>query len=515
MIPVSVAFHACNLPVLHAKTFTSMRSVSVVIATEKTITTDAVLPIMISKTRSCVQLMHNNMNDDDDDNLEPSSLFLSGSVGDNRERLLLPRRGSLSCPMDEYLSRIPRVVSRARELHASAAADEFWGVVPQQQQPRNLEESAESSLLRCLNVLQGEVAHASSLQADCLVSAEATTCHVVALRSTSSRCDGGASVPLCSLAHIDRVYDSCLEAMVKEHLQHHEKNHSNSKESVVDESFGFFMDDEEFELPLNDVAGTADKTNNSSFLPQPPPRQQRTASMPEEMMQQPPMIEMELHMVGGFLDKEGTSQQLSTSLVERFSDLAEKYRDRVRISLSTAAISCMNNNNSSDDENNNDVKGGGSGPVNRGLGIDTRTGQVFAVKSALPAHLEGPAVELRSARASFCCEESSESCPSSRKKLAVIHDASSEHIRVEPFSYKADPEWNVLLKVSDQVLLNVTSTSPDQESDAFCSNFRRTLSFVSTVPPETVFGHHSDGLQRPLVYSRSSTNLNEWVEAYQ
>jgi hypothetical protein len=35
-------------------------------------------------------------------------------------------------------------------------------------------------------------------------------------------------------------------------------------------------------------------------------------------------IEMELHIIGGFLDKDGTSQQLSTLLVERINHLAEK-----------------------------------------------------------------------------------------------------------------------------------------------------------------------------------------------
>jgi Protein N-terminal asparagine amidohydrolase len=400
----------------------------------------------ISKSRSCLQL-------NESEELEPSSLFLSSN-----ERLFLPRRGSVSGPIDEYLSRIPRVVSRADELNASATE-------------LLLHERVEAS--RCLNVLQGEVAHASTLQADCLVSAEATTCHVVALRSTS----GSTSVPLCSLAHVDQVYDSCLEAMVKEHLQHHE---NPILAESHDEAFGFFMDEDEveYETPLND-----NNDNTSSFIPR--PLERRTASMPA--MHGP--IEMELHLAGGFLDKEGTSQQLSTSLVEHFSDLAEKYRGRLRISLSTAAISCMNH-----DED--------QGPVNRGLGIDTRSGQVFAVNSALPAHLEGPAVEIRSARA-FCCADAAPT-------LAVIHDTNSAHIRVEPFAYKADPELNVLLDVPDDVLLTFTSTSPDQESEHFCTNFRRTLSFVNTVPPETVFGHG-----RPLVYTRSSTNLNEWVEAYE
>jgi hypothetical protein len=135
------------------------------------------------------------------------------------------------------------------------------------------------------------------------------------------------------------------------------------------------------------------------------------------------------------------------------------------------------------------------------LGIDIATGEVFPVKSTLPAHLEGPAVDIRSARA--FCEEAAQT-------LAIIHDTSSKQgqVRVQPFQYKAVEELNVLLDVPDDVLLAVTSTSPDQESDQFCTNFRRTLSFVNTVPPETTF---ANGM--PLVYSRSATNFNEWIEA--
>jgi hypothetical protein len=340
--------------------------------------------------------------------------------------------------------------------------------------------------------LQGEVAHASTLQADYLVSAEATTCHVVVLRSTKS-----ASVPLVSLAHIDKAYDSCLEAMLKEHLHHHE---SAAAIEAGEDEFGFFMDEDEEQLvPLNDAASQQVPLNDvfnepqqqqasssSSFLPCPNFEPQRSASTPC-LTTEP--IEMELHMMGGFLDKDGTSQQLSTLLVERFNDLAGKYKDRLRISLSTCAISCMNNTQD-------------SRPVNRGLGIDIATGKVFPVKSTLPAHLEGPAVDIRSARA--FCEEAA-------KTLAVIHDTSSKHgqVRVQPFQYKAAEELNVLLHVSDDVLLSVTSTSPDQESDQFCTNFRRTLSFVNTVPPETAFANG-----KPLVYSRSASNMNEWIEAH-
>jgi hypothetical protein len=437
----------------------------------------------LSKSSSCFELHHHNSVENDLDlDLEPSSLYFKNdcsSAGSRSEPelLYLPRKGSIGATsIDEYLSSIPRVVSRASELQLA------------REQPECLhKKSMVSGSARVLNVLQGEVAHASTLQADYLVSAEATTCHVVVLRSTKS-----ASIPLVSLAHVDKAYDSCLEVMVKEHLHHHDR--ATAIEEGEDE-FGFFMeeDDEQLEelVPLNDTFSQQEVPLNDvliepqHFLPSPNFEPERSTCMP--CLTEP--IEMELHMMGGFLDKDGTSQQLSTLLVERFNYLAEKYKGRLRISLSTAAISCMNNTED-------------SRPVNRGLGIEIATGEVFPVRSTLPAHLEGPAVDIRSARA--FSEEAGQT-------LAIIHDTSSKHgqVRVQPFQYKAAEELNVLLTVPDNVLLSVTSTSPDQESDQFCTNFRRTLSFVNTVPSETTFVNG-----QPLVFSRSADNLNEWIEAH-
>ena len=95
----------------------------------------------------------------------------------------------------------------------------------------------------------------------------------------------------------------------------------------------------------------------------------------------------------------------------------------------------------------------------------------------------------------------------SAPSLAVIHDRSCRQgeIRIHPFEYTQRQDLNILLEVPDEVLLSVASTSPEHESRDFCSNFRRTLSFVNTVPAETVFED-----KKPLVYVRSTGDLNEW-----
>ena len=438
--------------------------------------------------------------------LSPSNLYLRNKYTNEDEesseplRLWLPSKGSLA-KLDEYLSRIPRVVSRAEELLQEEEDAQEEAV------DNNCNKSccSESSLPaplkqadhhRCLNVLQGEVAHVSSEQADIVFSAEATTCHVIALRSTSTLFASDKNQqapPFVSLAHIDQAYNACLENMIQEHLNHHDDHVKHA--SQQGEPAGLFMEDANF---MQEQLPSTSSRRKASFIPDLVFEEE----LPQDLFSVPPpppsnvMVDMELHIAGGYLDNEGLSQKISTQIIERFDDLAHKYSDRIKISLSTAAISCLNN----DVVKENDNETPKNKPKSRGLGIDTRTGQVFAIKSSLPARLQGPGLEIRSARAF-----STQSAPS----LAVIHDRSCRkgEIRINPFCYQQRQDLNILLELPDQVLLSVASTSPEHESHDFCTNFRRTLSFVNTVPAETVFGGN-----KPLVYVRSTGDLNEWEQ---
>jgi hypothetical protein len=212
------------------------------------------------------------------------------------------------------------------------------------------------------------------------------------------------------------------------------------------------------------------------------------------------MIQMDLHMVGGFLDQEGTSQQLSQDLLHEWAQLADKYSDRLEIHLKTAAISSLNTTNTTTCSST-------ARPKSRGLGIDTRTGQVFGIAASLPQHLEGPAMEVRNAR--LWARANSGSSSATKASLSVIHDRSCPpgQVRIEPFDYQPNPQLDPLLNVPDQVLKQFASTSPDVESDRFCSDLRRTLSFINSVPSSQVFGACKS---LPLIYSRSTNNLHEW-----
>ena len=485
--------------------------------------------------------------------LEASSLFLSSSptgVADEGEQpLYLPRRETAPCSLDVYLQSIPSVASRAEQLfsvdHKSDTDDDATNDDTTTTTTTTTSTKPWHSQ-KCLTVLQGEVAHASAEQTDVLVSAEATTCHIVALRSTTA---SNSTTPLASMAHIDQadVYDTCLDKMIQEHLAHHNNNgKSTTVEGAGGDDYGFYdaleddedgdhdedddnsfhgsdclscclrLEGEDYEAPGNHHH----HHRQQSFLPEAVPsspsewlRSQSLPSLQTKTATTTPAepVEMELHIAGGYLDKDGTSQQLSTSLIHSFNTLATKYQGQLRISLSTAAISALNTTTTTTTTTTSTTTSDGlptttdstsnAGPRSRGLALNLHTGQVTAVTTALPQALEGPAMEIRSARH---LEDTTTS--GTTKALAVIHTPKSNDIIVHPFPYQAQPQWDVLLQVPDPVLLQVTSTSPEHESERFCSDLRRTLSFVNAVPSSQIFSGN-----KPLKYSRSTTALNEWV----
>ena len=79
---------------------------------------------------------------------------------------------------------------------------------------------------RVINVLQGEIAHCTSSQADILVSDDATTCHIVALWSR------GQDSNLATLTHIDGTgYGPCITDALDEHIKSHSRARQNDTQS--------------------------------------------------------------------------------------------------------------------------------------------------------------------------------------------------------------------------------------------------------------------------------------------
>ena len=199
--------------------------------------------------------------------------------------------------VDMCLKSNPQIMETAEELLANA--------------PRYF---TSKSPERVLYVAQGELAHAVPSQCDVIASDRATTCHILAVRSTFT-----SNEPLVSLTHVDGTfYEDCIRNMIQEHKRHY--GQSMNCGSCTDEE---------------------KKEENKSGD-----------------------IQMDIHIVGGFEDDKGASRETSNFLVYLLARIASEERNLIRMTLKTCAITSMNDN-------------GYSCPIGRGMGIDLRTGQAF------------------------------------------------------------------------------------------------------------------------------------------
>lgn len=323
----------------------------------------------------------------------------------SRDCLYLPESNALS--LDECVKCIPTMMETCDALLS--------------QTPRHY---TERSRTRVLYAAQREVAHAVPLQCDVIMSDKATTCHILALYSSSCAVGGGAAVPLASLAHIDGTgYEACIRAMVKRHLHHHQMD-----DSLIQE---------------REKEGEEKKDNVESS-----------------------MLELQVHIMGGFEDRDGTSRKISNWLLRVLADIAREEKRRMVTTLCTCAISSVNDN-------------GHGAPIGRGLAIGLCTGDVFL--ASCDQAVAGPDCILRSLR--LWGNDYGE------RRLEVVHDERLNMLKVTPFYFAPFPELNSLLKLSDRRLLKHTSTSPECEEDDFCPRLRQALVFLRDVPPERIFGH--------------------------
>ena len=350
---------------------------------------------------------------------------------------------------------------------------------------------------RVINVLQGEIAHCTPSQADVLVSDDATTCHIVALRSIRRNSLGKDAV-LATMTHVDGTgYDSCLRNAVMEHVKYHSKSYQ------VD-----------------------------------PVRKENTSNRFHDN------IDISIHIMGGFNDLEGSSIQITEHILQVFSRLAqefdefahppiafnslyhaaEKYwerRPRISMNLETCVV-CEANDN-------------GTGcPVGRGLGLSVASGEVFLAevkdsgvnssvnvfndaKSDLlaldgdihlvrnqPQVFEGPDLLLRSVRLWAAAFHPLKQV----QKLTVIHLPDQDCLTIEPFLFGPNPSAKFVCYMDDARLLHMTSTSPLVEKKNFASKVRESLKYMNQTSSSNTF-EIIDGVYQPIEYKR--VGLNGWV----
>ena len=357
---------------------------------------------------------------------------------------------------------------------------------------------------RVINVLQGEIAHCTPSQADVLVSDDATTCHIVALRSVRRNSLGKDAV-LATMTHVDGIgYDSCLRDAVMEHVKYHS-------------------------------TGYQDDPNRTVFV---------NESKENTSLRFHDHIDVSIHIMGGFNDPDGSSILITEHILQVFSKMAqefnalahppnafnslyhatEKYwerRPRIRMSLETCVVCGANDN--------------GTGcPIGRGLGLSVASGEVFLAEIEYddmrssanifnkpeidllaldgdihlvrdqPQVLEGPDILLRSVRLWAAAFH-----PLKRvQKLTIIHLPNRDYLTIEPFMFGPNPSAKFVCYMDDATLLRMTSTSPLVEKKNFASKVRESLKFMNQTSSGKIFGV-IDGEYQPIEYKR--VGLNGWV----
>jgi len=417
------------------------------------------------------------------DGLEETSLYLPNGT----DKLYLPRNGNSSCSLDEYLSSIPCVAKRSEDIvfqHLRKSMIRRDSIEELDEYCDEESSSNENSFYigeslqnkSYLTVMQGELAHATPSQFDVIASTDATTCHIIALRST---CAHSGTEPLVSLTHVDKVgYENCLQNIVTCHLQHHKVD----TETATDVLYENYLDE------------AINEDNGLSYLPQ----HDSMASLALSDLSLDELddhkIDMELHLVGGFLDNEGSSQELSNHLITLFHELSAKYQDTVRMTIGTALISCMNNGECLSTLDRDSYV---AAPIGRGMGICARTGKIFLLEELKE---RGPVPELRAARLFSS---------SSTNTLSVIHTPEESSFCIQPFEYQSVPCTDSLLNLPDEVLLQYTSTSPECESSNFCNSLRETLQFMNQHSAQDIFGLKCN---RALYFERNKNH--QWVPSH-
>ncbi|KAM4697580.1 protein N-terminal asparagine amidohydrolase [Rhinophrynus dorsalis] len=185
---------------------------------------------------------------------------------------------------------------------------------------------------------------------------------------------------------------------------------------------------------------------------------------------------LELHLVGGFIDKRRLSQKLSSELLKAFDNQTDD------IYLITYCVSELN-----DKEEN-----GVHFPIIYGVAVNVKTAELF--KATFQDRR--PDEDLRSAYIL------------TGGMMVNIYDSKTEHLSIGPYSWTPFPNIDFWLEQEDDLILEYFSTSPEAEPPNFVTHIRSTLAFLKANPhpAKSIF---TDG--KPRVYRKKMDGLWERV----
>lgn len=170
-----------------------------------------------------------------------------------------------------------------------------------------------------------------------------------------------------------------------------------------------------------------------------------------------PAGRIQLHLIGGYRDSRGISEELTLSLLNAFQ------KSPYEVDLVTCCLGDLNTI----------VRAGMAWPVVYGLGVNTETGQLFP--ATFPD--KGPELSLRSARLFTGGYQKSYSV-----QVLDIYDCQQGLMRVGPFSYEPLRGADLWLQQTDEFLLQHLSSSPEVEPPHFAMQARSTLKHIQEHP---------------------------------
>lgn len=347
---------------------------------------------------------------------------------------------------------------------------------PKQQQQQN-----------SLYIAQGERANATSEHYDVLMSDKATTCHILALHSSTASSN---NLPLGSLTHIDGAhYEDCVRGMVCDHIEYHRRLQKSSRKRNRSKQCSL-VEEKKSEDQEREESSPGDEERES--------------------------ITIDIHVMGGFNDIDSSSASITDWLLRLLADMAQEFKDTqtgVKMVIKTLVVSSANNQ----------FDGCHDSPIGRGLGIDLRTGKVFLADSKTSGS-SGPVPVLRSVRLWSRCNTQHQP-----HRLSVVHCfAEAEKVwaslgvknndrgrsrcslfTVQPFRMRSIHGVDALLGLPDDVLLKYTSTSPDVEEADFCTDLRASLRFLKhqcVAKGEDGRSYFGENLNRPMIFAKICPN---------
>jgi len=191
-----------------------------------------------------------------------------------------------------------------------------------------------------------------------------------------------------------------------------------------------------------------------------------------------------LHLVGGFLDNDSSSISLTEELLTGFA----YYCDEFDIKITLETFACTSLNTRTLEKNGFTI----NSPIIFGVSMSVETGEIVPAQFVSAAR--SPFIDLRGAYCLF-----------GGLHLRSLYNSEEKCVEILPFTLEnINIDVRLILRNSDEWILEHLSTSPEVEPEEFVPNMRETLKFVldNPEPIKNIFVNN-----QPLKYKLNKSAL--------